>query len=223
MPDQSDDVAHAVSGPAPAPDNRPAGGAITAAGTGTGRSEGFLKPVYYARSRESYRPPPDLYRRLNHWLGPAVTSSGLSPRDVITLEVPGRRSGVVRRTLMVRIACDGEHYVVSLAGESQWVRNVRAASGRVVLGRRERRAARLVEVPPGQWLGRPAFTSASARRRRCGKSRMSQSTIPCSGSSMPATRAPARNRSPRACTAWKRGEGSPGPTSTSCDPGLPGC
>src|SRR5208337_2248878 len=80
MPDQSDDVAHAVSGPAPAPDNRPAGGAITAAGTGTGRSEGFLKPVYYARSRESYRPPPDLYRRLNHWLGPAVTSSGLSPR-----------------------------------------------------------------------------------------------------------------------------------------------
>ena len=193
MPDQSDDVAHAVSGPAPAPDNRPAGGAIRAAGTGTGRSEGFLKPVYYARSRDRYRPPPDLYRRLNRWLGPAVTSSGLSPRDVITLEVPGRRSGVVRRTTLVRIACDGEHYVVALAGESQWVRNVRAAGGRVVLGRRERRAARLVEVPPeqraavirayllrrgrrpapGRWPGRPAFTSASARRRRCGKSRMS--------------------------------------------------
>ena len=28
--------------------------------------------------------------------------------------VPGRRSGVVRRTIMVRIACDGEHYVVAL-------------------------------------------------------------------------------------------------------------
>ncbi len=150
MPDQPDDVARAVSGPAPAPDNRPAGGAIPAAGTGTGRSEGFFKPVYYARSRDKYRPPPDLYRRLNHWLGPAVTSSGLSPRDVITLEVPGRRSGVVRRTILVRIACDGEHYLVALAGESQWVRNVRAAGGWVVLGRRQRRAARLVEVPPEQ-------------------------------------------------------------------------
>ena len=176
MPDQSDDVARAVSGPAPAPDNRPAGGAIPAAGTGTGRSEGFLKPVYYARSRDKYRPPPDLYRRLNHWLGPAVTSSGLSPRDVITLEVPGRRSGVVRRTTVVRIACDGEHYVVALAGESQWVRNVRAAGGRVVLGRRERRAARLVEVPPEQrapvirayllrW-GRRAGSRAVAREAR---------------------------------------------------------
>ena len=69
MPDQSDDMADAVSGPAPAPDDRPAGGAITAADTGTGRSEGFVKPVYYARSRDRYRPPPDLYRRLNHWLG----------------------------------------------------------------------------------------------------------------------------------------------------------
>src|SRR5271166_6063466 len=47
MPNQSDDVAHAVSGPAPAPDNRPAGGAIAAAGTGTGRSEGFLKPAVF--------------------------------------------------------------------------------------------------------------------------------------------------------------------------------
>ena len=69
---------------------------------------------------------------------------------MITLEVPGRRSGVVRRITVVRIACDGEHYVVALAGESQWVRNVRAAGGRVVLARRERRAARLVEVPPEQ-------------------------------------------------------------------------
>jgi len=176
MPDQSGDVAHAVSGPAPAPDNRPARGGGTAAGTGTGRSQGFLKPVFYARSRDRYRPPPDLYRRLNHWLGPAVTSSGLSPRDVITLEVPGRRSGVVRRTIMVRIACDGEHYVVSLAGESQWVRNVRAAGGRVVLGRRERRAARLAEVPVQQrapvirayllrW-GRRAGSRAVAREAR---------------------------------------------------------
>lgn len=37
---------------------------------------------------------------------------------------------------------------MALSGESEWVRNVRAAAGRVVIGRKERRAARLVEVPP---------------------------------------------------------------------------
>ena len=62
------------------------------------------------------------------------------------------------------------------AGESQWVRNVRAAGGWVVLSRRERRAARLVEVPPEQrapvihayllrW-GRRAGSRAVAREAR---------------------------------------------------------
>ncbi len=239
MPDQSDDVARAVSGPASAPDNRPAGGAIPAAGTGTGGSEGFLKPVYYARSRDRYRPPPELYRRLNHWLGPAVTSSGLSRGDVITLEVPGRRSGVVRRTILVRIACDGEHYVVALAGESQWVRNVRAAGGRVVVGRRERRAANLVEVPPEQRA--PVIRAYLLRWGRRAGSREARfyfgvsAEAPLRGIQEVAEHYPvfrieyagnaasARNRSPRACTAWKRGEGSPRPTSTSCNPGRPGC
>jgi glyoxylase-like metal-dependent hydrolase (beta-lactamase superfamily II) len=47
MPDQSDDVAHGVSGPAPAPDTRPAGGAIAAAGAGTGiPAEQIAEGVY---------------------------------------------------------------------------------------------------------------------------------------------------------------------------------
>lgn len=117
---------------------------------GQGRLGGLVRPVNYAHSRGRYRPPPDLYRRLNRWLGPAATSLGLSPRDVITLEVPGRRSGVIRRTTMVRVTYNGGHYVVSLAGESQWARNVRAAGGQVVIGGRRRRAARLAEVVPEQ-------------------------------------------------------------------------
>ncbi|HJV12472.1 MAG TPA: hypothetical protein VJ625_01135 [Propionibacteriaceae bacterium] len=39
-------------------------------------------------------------------------------------------------------------YLVALAGQSEWVRNVRAADRQVVIGRRQCRAARLVEVPP---------------------------------------------------------------------------
>jgi hypothetical protein len=94
---------------------------------------------------ERYRPPPKLYARLQ-WLGHVLTRLGLSPGYVVTLEVPGRRTGIIRRTSLVQAELDGQHFVVSLTGESEWVRNVRAADGRVVLGRRQRYAARLVEV-----------------------------------------------------------------------------
>jgi deazaflavin-dependent oxidoreductase (nitroreductase family) len=169
MADRSDESATEAAGDlAPARGNGSARPEIP--GAGQGWPGGFLKPVYYARSRDKYRPPPDLYRRLGR-LGPAVTTLGLSPRDVITLEVPGRRSGVIRRTIMVRAACDGEHYLVALAGESEWVRNVRAAGGRVVIGRRQRRAARLVEVLPQQ---RAPVIRAYLRRwgRRAGSKAM---------------------------------------------------
>ena len=77
-------------------------------------------------------------------LGTLLTAVGISPHYVITLEVPGRSSGLIRRTTLVRVARDGGRYLVALAGESEWVRNVRAA-GRVVLGRRHRHAARLAD------------------------------------------------------------------------------
>ncbi|WP_456872199.1 nitroreductase/quinone reductase family protein [Geodermatophilus sp. SYSU D00766] len=123
-----------------------------------------------------YRPPPRLYARLQ-WLGFALTRLGLSPRYVVTLEVPGRRSGVIRRTNVVLADHDGTGYLVSLTGESEWVRNVRAAGGRVVLGRRgQRRAATLVELaspdrPPviRSWLlraGRRPGTAAVGREAR---------------------------------------------------------
>ncbi|HUY48256.1 MAG TPA: nitroreductase/quinone reductase family protein [Streptosporangiaceae bacterium] len=112
------------------------------------RAEGFFKPVDYAR-RTGYRRPPEAYLRFQ-WLAPLLTTLGITPRDVITLEVPGRRSGMIRRTSLVRATCGGGHYLVALAGESEWVRNVRAAGGRVVIGRRQRHAARLAEVPPQQ-------------------------------------------------------------------------
>jgi deazaflavin-dependent oxidoreductase (nitroreductase family) len=120
------------------------------AGSAGAGPAGLFKPVHYARSRDGYRPPPRLYSQLTRRLGPAATSLGLAPDDVITLEVPGRRSGVIRRTTMVRVGCDGDEYVVSLGGESDWVRNVRAAGGQAVIGGRHRRAVILAEVAKDQ-------------------------------------------------------------------------
>ena len=110
------------------------------------RLERLLVPVGNPAS-DRYRPPPRLYSRLQ-WLGHALTWLGLSPAFVVTLEVPGRRSGVLRRSNLVLAEHEGERYLVSLTGESEWVRNVAAAGGRVVLARRGRRLpVRLVGVP----------------------------------------------------------------------------
>jgi glyoxylase-like metal-dependent hydrolase (beta-lactamase superfamily II) len=106
----------------------------------------FTGVDYSARAR--YRPPPSLYQRIQKRLSPFLISLGIGPKQVVVLEVPGRRSGVIRRNSLVKANYARDDYLVALAGESEWVRNVRAASGRVVIGRRRRRTARLIEVPP---------------------------------------------------------------------------
>lgn len=106
---------------------------------------GLIAPVGYS-SRVAYRQPPALYRHLQ-WLGWLLTSHGWVPDCVVVLEVLGRRSGRLRRTVLVRTAHGGREYLVALAGESEWVRNVRAAAGRVVIRRGKPRRVTLVELP----------------------------------------------------------------------------
>ncbi len=97
-------------------------------------------------ARTDYRRPTAWYRRLNH-VGVLLTWLGFAPRDAVTLEVRGRISGKPRRTPILRTAHLGNDYLVALAGEAQWVRNVRAASGRAVLRRRGTQHVHLEEVP----------------------------------------------------------------------------
>jgi len=106
---------------------------------------GLIAPVDYS-SPAAYRRPPALYRHLQ-WLGWLLTSHGWVPDFVVLLEVPGRRTGKLRRTVLVRTVHAGREYLVALAGESEWVRNVRAAEGRVVIRRGRPRRVTLVELP----------------------------------------------------------------------------
>jgi len=74
---------------------------------------------------------------------------GLAPDYLVTLEVPGRRSGRVISFPLVMASVDGERYLVSMLGaEVAWVRNVEAAAGRAVLRHGRREQVRLEEVPP---------------------------------------------------------------------------
>jgi deazaflavin-dependent oxidoreductase (nitroreductase family) len=134
------DMAHATT---VGPTARVHGGA----GRRTGRwPPRWLAPQDYSADRD-YRAPSRHYARLSRWIGVPLTSLGLAPRHAVTLEVVGRRSGRPRRNPVLVTSHEGVDHLVSLAGESDWVRNVRAAGGRAVLHRRGPRPVRLVEVP----------------------------------------------------------------------------
>lgn len=66
----------------------------------------------------------------------ALTRMGVSVAGSRVLEVPGRSSGLSRRTPVNLLTLDGRRYLVAPRGHTQWVRNLRAAgSGRLLLGR----------------------------------------------------------------------------------------
>ncbi len=78
----------------------------------------------------------------------ALYALGLLPNYLVSLEVVGRRSGRVISLPMVMAIVDGQRYLVSMLGENvDWVRNVRATSGRAVLRHGRREEVRLEEVP----------------------------------------------------------------------------
>ena len=98
------------------------------------------------RDRVEYRPPRPAIARVNRWVA-RLAFLGLTPRDTVALEVPGRRSGRLRRTAVVWAEHAGRRFLVSLSGEGEWVRNVPAAGGRATIRRGRARRVRLEELP----------------------------------------------------------------------------
>jgi deazaflavin-dependent oxidoreductase (nitroreductase family) len=67
----------------------------------------------------------------------ALTRLGLSVAGSRVLEVQGRKSGEWRRTPVNLLTYEGDRYLVSPRGHTQWVRNIRVSGhGRLVLGHR---------------------------------------------------------------------------------------
>ena len=95
-----------------------------------------------------YRKPGWFTRNVFNKLVAALTRSGVSVMGSRVLEVKGRKSGLPRRTPVNLLVLDGQEYLVSPRGESEWVRNARAADGRLdlLLGSK-RRSYRGEELP----------------------------------------------------------------------------
>lgn len=85
-------------------------------------------------------------RYCRFWM--AVFRLGLMPRRWVVLEVAGRRTGRLTRFPLGMADFEGRWYLVPMLGaDCNWVRNVRAARGRVTLRRRRARTCQLLEVP----------------------------------------------------------------------------
>ncbi len=80
-------------------------------------------------------------RRILNPMVQALTRLGVSVRGSRVLEVKGRKSGNPRRTPVNLLELEGGLYLVSPRGNGQWVRNVRAADGKLdlIVGRRRNR------------------------------------------------------------------------------------
>ena len=76
-----------------------------------------------------------------------LTRHGISLLGSRVLSVPGRKSGRVQQVPVNLLERDGRRYLVAIRGNTQWVRNVRAAGGaRLQVGRRVEEV-RLRELP----------------------------------------------------------------------------
>ncbi len=120
----------------------------------------------------AYRPPGKLtwaVNRLVAWLA----TNGFTPPDTVTLEVQGRRSGIRRPVVLTWTEYGGDRYFVSLRGEAEWVRNLRAAHGKAVIRHGGTRPVLLEEMPIEQrapvlkaYVSKRALTKSPAQSAR---------------------------------------------------------
>jgi deazaflavin-dependent oxidoreductase (nitroreductase family) len=107
--------------------------------TGGGRSRGTPHSRALARldGVSDYRAPGWFTRNVFNQSVAFLTRRGISVLGSRVLAVKGRKSGEWRTTPVNLLTHDGHRYLVAPRGETQWVRNLRAAgTGELRVGRR---------------------------------------------------------------------------------------
>ena len=96
--------------------------------------------VRLASMSDHYRAPGWFTRNVFNQFVAFLTRQGVSVLGSRVLAVKGRTSGQWRTTPVNLLSYDGRRYLVAPRGETQWVRNLRAAgTGELRLGRRAER------------------------------------------------------------------------------------
>lgn len=92
-----------------------------------------------------YRPPSQTERVFNRIVS-ALMRLGVGAPAARQLEVRGRTSGQPRRTPVNLLQLDGDEYLLSPPGNTQWVRNIRVAGAARLLRGRGVREIRVIEL-----------------------------------------------------------------------------
>ena len=123
-------------------------------------------------SRTRYRRGSWLRRHVNRFVA-WLAGVGLRPSTTVRLDVVGRRSGKLHSFAVTMAVSGDERYLVSLAGESDWVRNLRAIGGKAVICHEWRREVCLQELPSEErapilaaYLSRTALSKSPAAAAR---------------------------------------------------------
>ena len=103
-----------------------------------------LKQWLYSGKRPNW-----IARILNREIAKSA-SKNISPNGVVALEVVGRKSGRIVSFPVVMTVVEGQRYLASMLGESQWVRNVRTTGGRAVLRSGGYEEVQLTEIPASE-------------------------------------------------------------------------
>lgn len=99
-----------------------------------------------ATTTARYLAPGWFTRRVFNPLVARFTRWGISLKGSRVLEVRGRTSGEIRSTVVNLLTVDGVRYLVAPRGETQWVRNLRAAGHGVLRVGRRQEPFRAVEL-----------------------------------------------------------------------------
>ena len=106
--------------------------------------DGFLRFFY-----RNWRPT-----RLGRvWNGAYAWAAGLglTPPILLALQTRDQKSGRLDSTVLVPVEYQGQRYIVSmLGGDSQWVKNVRAAGGEAFIKRGKSQRVVLTEIPTAE-------------------------------------------------------------------------
>ena len=89
-------------------------------------------------TERNYIQPGKFTRGMNNWLAKVGGMTAVA--------IPGRKSGEMRLTSVIPVTVEGKQYLVSTRGDSDWVRNLRAAMRGELRKGRKAQAFTAVEV-----------------------------------------------------------------------------
>lgn len=98
-----------------------------------------------------YQKPPALFAKaINPLVSALVTRFGFGPSELMVLTVRGRKSGEPRSVPVNLMPFEGEEYLVSPRGDTEWVRNLRSARAATLQVKKDTRTISIVEVSDGE-------------------------------------------------------------------------